>query len=154
MGLCLERAPPRFLIHGSRYSRSFDRRVRHLGIWQVRTPSGPLEPMPSLKDGYDLARSECLDHLFVLRRSQSASATVKPRNDRSHGRATALFSALIWARDVSEYVSCGDRTARSDRRLHTVPSLPQKARRKIVENPFSADGTTFISSPREIFAPD
>ena len=35
-----DRAPPRFLIHDrdSRYGASFDRRVRHLGIRQVRTP--------------------------------------------------------------------------------------------------------------------
>src|SRR5262249_41782021 len=26
-----------------------------------------------------------------------SSLTVKPRNDRCHGRATALFSALIWS---------------------------------------------------------
>jgi len=35
-----DRAPPRFLIHDrdSRYGASFDRRVRGLGIRQVRTP--------------------------------------------------------------------------------------------------------------------
>jgi putative transposase len=35
-----DRASPRFLIHDrdSRYGASFDRRVRHLGIRQVRTP--------------------------------------------------------------------------------------------------------------------
>jgi transposase InsO family protein len=35
-----DRRPPRFLIHDrdSRYGMSFDRRVRHLGISQVRTP--------------------------------------------------------------------------------------------------------------------
>jgi hypothetical protein len=35
-----DRAPPRFLIHDrdSRYGASFDRRMRHLGIRQVRTP--------------------------------------------------------------------------------------------------------------------
>src|SRR5215831_11515864 len=35
-----DRWPPRFLIHDrdSRYSAIFERRVRHLGIEQVRTP--------------------------------------------------------------------------------------------------------------------
>jgi putative transposase len=48
-----DRAPPRFLIHDrdSRYGASFDRRVRGLGIRQVHTPSGHLEPMPSLSAG-------------------------------------------------------------------------------------------------------
>jgi hypothetical protein len=41
-----DRAPPRFLIHDrdSRYGASFDRRVRHLGIRQVRTPFRSLGP--------------------------------------------------------------------------------------------------------------
>ena len=37
-GMCAwDRVPPRFLIHDrdSRYGRSFDRRVRHLGVRQV-----------------------------------------------------------------------------------------------------------------------
>ena len=48
-----DRWPPRFLIHDrdSRYGMSFDRRVRHLGIRQVRTPLGHRGPMPSPSAG-------------------------------------------------------------------------------------------------------
>jgi hypothetical protein len=48
-----DRAPPRFLIHDrdSRYGASFDRRVRGLGIRQVRTPFRSPRAMPSLRDG-------------------------------------------------------------------------------------------------------
>src|SRR5215467_4918808 len=48
-----DRAPPRFLIHDrdSHYGTSFDRRVRGVGIRQVRTPFRSPRAMPSLKDG-------------------------------------------------------------------------------------------------------
>src|SRR5262245_5576244 len=51
-----DRAPPRFLIHDrdSHYGTSFDRRVRGVGIRQVRTPFRSPRAMPSLKDGCDL----------------------------------------------------------------------------------------------------
>jgi hypothetical protein len=72
-----DRLPQRFLIHDrdSRYGMSFDRRVRHLGIKQVRTPFR--SPRAIAKRWVKSARTECLDHLFVfgethLRREMSA----------------------------------------------------------------------------------
>jgi putative transposase len=45
---CWDRDPPRFLIHDrdSRYGGVFDRRLRHLGITQIRTPSDRHAPTP------------------------------------------------------------------------------------------------------------
>jgi transposase InsO family protein len=67
------------LIHDrdSRYGMSFDRRVRHLGIRQVRTPFRSPRANAIAERWVKSARTECLDHLFVfgethLRRAMSA----------------------------------------------------------------------------------
>jgi transposase InsO family protein len=77
-----DRAPPRFLIHDrdSRYEASFDRRVRGLGIRQVRTPLRSPRANAVAERWLRSARSECLDHLIVfseanLRRVLSAYVT-------------------------------------------------------------------------------
>ena len=77
-----DRRPPRFLIHDriSRYGMSFDRRVRHLGIRQVRTPLRSPRANAVAERSVKSARTECLDHLFVfgeahLRRAMSAYKT-------------------------------------------------------------------------------
>ena len=77
-----DRWPPRFLIHDrdSRYGMSFDRRVRHLGIRQVRTPFRSPRANAIAERRVKSARTECLDHLFVfgeahLRRAMSAYKT-------------------------------------------------------------------------------
>jgi putative transposase len=76
------RRQPRFLIHdrNSRYGMSFDRRVRHLGIRQVRTPFRSPRANAVAERWVKSARTECLDHLFVfgearLRRAMSAYKT-------------------------------------------------------------------------------
>jgi transposase InsO family protein len=63
-----DRAPPRFLIHDrdSRYGASFDRRVRGLGIQQVRTPFRSPRANAVAERWVRSARSECLDHLIVF----------------------------------------------------------------------------------------
>jgi putative transposase len=77
-----DRAPPRFLIHDrdSRYGASFDRRVRGLGMRQVRTPFRSPRANAVAERRVRSARSECLDHLIVfseanLRRILSAYVT-------------------------------------------------------------------------------
>jgi putative transposase len=77
-----DRAPPRFLIHDrdSRYGASFDRRVRHLGIRQVRTPFRSPRANAVAERWVRSVRSECLDHVFVfsehnLRQALSAYVT-------------------------------------------------------------------------------
>ena len=77
-----DRRPPRFLIHDrdSGYGMSFDRRVRHLGIRQVRTPFRSPRANAIAERWVKSARTECLDHLFVfgqahLRRAMSAYKT-------------------------------------------------------------------------------
>ena len=63
-----DRAPPRFLIHDrdSRYGVSFDRRVRHLGIRQVRTPFRSPRANAIAERWARSDRCECLDRLFVF----------------------------------------------------------------------------------------
>jgi len=60
--------PPRFLIHDrdSRHGASFDRRVRHLGIRQVRTPVRSPRASAVAERWMRSVRSECLDHVFVF----------------------------------------------------------------------------------------
>ena len=62
-----DRAPPRFLIHDrdSRYGASFDRRVRGLGVRQVRTPFRSPRANAVAERWVRSARSECLDHTLA-----------------------------------------------------------------------------------------
>jgi transposase InsO family protein len=63
-----DRAPPRFLIHdrGGRYGANFDRRVRGLGIRQVRTLFRSPRANAVAERWVRSARSECLDYLIVF----------------------------------------------------------------------------------------
>jgi putative transposase len=63
-----DRAPPRSLIHDrdSRYGVSFDRRMWHLGVGQVRTPFRSPRANAIAERRVRSARSECLDHIFVF----------------------------------------------------------------------------------------
>jgi hypothetical protein len=97
-----DRAPPRFLIHGrdSRCGANFDRRVRGLGIWQVRTPFKSPRANAVAERWVRSARSECLDHLIIfseanLRRVLSAYVTYynRGRPHRSSGQAVPCVEA-------------------------------------------------------------
>jgi transposase InsO family protein len=63
-----DRWPPRFLIHDrdSRYSATFERRMRHLGIEQVRTPFRAPRANAISERWVKSVRAECLDHLFIF----------------------------------------------------------------------------------------
>jgi putative transposase len=63
-----DRRPPRFIIHDrdSRYGPSFDRRLKRIGIKQVRTPFRCPVANAVAERWVKSARTECLDHLFVL----------------------------------------------------------------------------------------
>jgi len=63
-----ERSPPRFLIHDrvSRYGALFDRRLKNLGITQVRTPFGVPQANSIAERWVRSARQECLDHTYVF----------------------------------------------------------------------------------------
>jgi transposase InsO family protein len=98
-----DRAPPRFLIHDrdSRYGASFDRRVRGLGIRQVRTPFRSPRANAVAERWVRSARSECLDHLIVfseanLRRVLSAYVTYcnRWRPHRSLGQTAPCGEAM------------------------------------------------------------
>jgi transposase InsO family protein len=74
-----DRLPPRFLIHDrdNRYGATFDRRLRHLGIEQVRTPFRAPRANAISERWVKSVRTECLDHILVfdevhLRRAISA----------------------------------------------------------------------------------
>lgn len=63
-----EREPPRFLIHDrdSRYGLIFDRRIRGLGIAQIRTPFRSPQANAIAERWVRSARTECLDHMFIF----------------------------------------------------------------------------------------
>jgi hypothetical protein len=63
-----DRWPPRFLIHDrdSRYGATFERRLRHLGIEQVRTPFRAPRANAISERWVKSARTEYLDHLFIF----------------------------------------------------------------------------------------
>jgi Integrase core domain len=60
--------PPQFLIHDrdSRYGATFDRRLRGLGIKQVRTPFRAPRANAISERWVKSVRTECLDHLLVF----------------------------------------------------------------------------------------
>ena len=63
-----ERSPPRFLIHDrdSRYGALFDRRLKNLGITQVRTPFRVPQANSIAERWVRSARQECLDQTFIF----------------------------------------------------------------------------------------
>jgi transposase InsO family protein len=63
-----DRWPPRFLLHDrdSRYGAIFQRRLRHLGIEQVRTPFKAPRANAISERWVKSVRAECLDHLFIF----------------------------------------------------------------------------------------
>jgi hypothetical protein len=98
--LRLGRAPPRFLIHGrdSRYGTNFDRRVRGLGVRQVRTPFRSPRATAVAERWVRSARSECLDHLIVfseanLRRVLSRTSPITIADDRTARWARQFHAA-------------------------------------------------------------
>lgn len=62
-----EREPPRFLIHDrdSRYGLIFDRRIRGLGIAQIRTPFRSPQANAIAERWVRSVRAECLDHMLI-----------------------------------------------------------------------------------------
>jgi transposase InsO family protein len=63
-----DRDPPRYLIRDrdSRYSEAFDRRLRGLGVRQLRTPVKAPWANALAERWVRSARTECLDHLFIV----------------------------------------------------------------------------------------
>jgi hypothetical protein len=129
------RAPPRFLIRDrdSRYGASFDRRVRHLGIRQVRAPFRSPRANAVAERWVRSARSECLDHLFIF-------------------SASAIYVGLYPR--TSPIIIGGARTARLDRELHAVRRCLCLCG-KIVVKPVLGGCTTFIGllSDISLFSP-
>ncbi len=67
-----EREPPRFLIHDRDgcYGAAFNRRVRSLGVKQIRTPVRAPRANAIAERWIRTVRSECLDHIFVFGHQQ------------------------------------------------------------------------------------
>jgi len=63
-----DREPPRFLIHDrdSRYGAAFIRRLRALGIVQVRTPFRSPQANSIAERWVRSLRTECLDHMLIF----------------------------------------------------------------------------------------
>ena len=63
-----EREPPRYLIHDRDgcYGAVFNRRVRALGIRQIRTPVKAPRANAIAERWIRTVRTECLDHIFVF----------------------------------------------------------------------------------------
>jgi transposase InsO family protein len=107
-----DRAPPRFLIHDrdSRYGANFDRRVRGLGIRQVRTPFRSPRANAVAERWVRSVRSECLDPLIVfnevnLRGVLSAYVTYynRWRPHRSLGQAVPCGEARRLPRQACRF---------------------------------------------------
>ncbi len=83
-----ERSPPRFLIHDrdSRYGALFDRRLKNLGITQVRTPFRVPQANSIAERWVRSARQECLDHSVprTYRRGRRYGAVQEMRGGPSH----------------------------------------------------------------------
>jgi transposase InsO family protein len=112
-----DRAPPRFLIHDwdSRYGTSFDRRVRHLGIRQVRTPFRSPRASAVAERWVRSVRSECLDHLIVF---------------NEHNLRRTLSAYVTYYNRWRPHRSLGQRAPRG-----AAMSLPQKGCRNVVAKP-------------------
>ena len=67
-----DREPPRFLIHDrdGRYGAVFDRRVRALGITQIRTPFRSPQANSIAERWVGSLRRECLDYVFIFNESR------------------------------------------------------------------------------------
>jgi putative transposase len=63
-----DRKPPRFLVHDrdSSYGATFDRRVRNIGIAQVRAPFRSPRANAIAERWVRSVRTECLDHVFIF----------------------------------------------------------------------------------------
>src|SRR5262249_37425159 len=63
-----DRKPPRFLVHDrdSCYGATFHRRVRNIGIAQVRTPFRSPRANAIAERWVRSVRSDCLDHVFIF----------------------------------------------------------------------------------------
>jgi putative transposase len=63
-----DREPPRYLVHDrdSCYAASFDRRVRNVGIAQLRTPFRSPRANAIAERWVRSVRTECLDHVFIF----------------------------------------------------------------------------------------
>jgi transposase InsO family protein len=63
-----DRVPARFLLRDrdSRYGTTFDRRVRNIGIAQIRTPFRSPRANAIAERWVRSIRIECLDHLFIF----------------------------------------------------------------------------------------
>jgi putative transposase len=66
-----DRRPPRFMVHDrdSRYGPSVNRRLKRLGIKQVRTPFRRPTANAVAERWVKSAQTDCLDHLFVFNES-------------------------------------------------------------------------------------
>jgi putative transposase len=127
-----DRAPPRFLIHDrdSRYRANFDRRVRGLGIRQVRTPFRSPRANAVAERWVRSVRSECLDHLVVFSEANLRSI-----------RVCHLLQSLATA----PFVGRG-----SSMRRGKKASLGKHAERSS-RNPCLAGSTTFTALLRDKF---
>ena len=107
-----DRLPPRFLIHDrdSRYGATFDRRLRHLGIEQVRTPFKAPRGERDLGEmgqvGANrvtrLARKSS-SHAAILRLRRKLSFPGAPRLQawRRLAERDALDKAIYWMVDLA-----------------------------------------------------
>jgi transposase InsO family protein len=108
-----DRWPPRFLIHDrdSRYGAIFERRLRHLGIEQVRTPFRAPRANAISERWVKSVRAECLDHLFIfnepgLRRVMASYVSYfnHSRPHRSLGQRAPRDSTALPSRSTSSKI--------------------------------------------------
>ena len=85
MNACFEREPPKYLIRDrdSIYGHEFSRKVRALGIREIRTPVWAPKANAIAERFVGTLRRECLDHVFIF-------------NERHLRRIVAEFVMAAW----------------------------------------------------------
>jgi Integrase core domain len=95
-----DRDPPRYLIRDrdSRYGEAFDRRLRGLGVRRLRTPVKAPRANALAERWVRSARTECLDHLFIVDERHL---------QRALNEGVAYFNAWRPHRGLGQRVLCG-----------------------------------------------
>ena len=125
-----DRKPPRFLIHDRDgcYGATFDRRLRGLGITQIRTPFRCPRANAIAERWVRSVRQECLDCMFVLA-------------ERHLRRILAAYLAYDnhWRphRSVRQHAPCG-----------AIPPVRHHMRGKVVANPVLGGATSRVRTGR------
>jgi hypothetical protein len=128
-----ERVLARFLVHDrdSCYGTTFDRRVRNIGIAQVRTPLRSPRANAIAERWVRSVRTECLDHVLIF-------------NERHLQKVLAEYVGYF--NDWRPHRSMGQRAPCAPQHLRLIEALKlERSSRQLCSEAF----ITFISKPHD-----